>query len=68
MGPVEGGQGTHMAGLEHGMTWDERLINVGRLPARGAFYISLPTKIDDGSGATTRAIAIKPRGAKGISE
>ena len=49
-------------------TWDELLTNVGKLPVRGAFYIALPTKIVDGSGATTRAIAIKTRGQKGIGE
>jgi kynurenine formamidase len=68
MGPVEGGQATHVAGLKYGMTWDEQLVNLGKLPARGAFYISLPTKIVDGSGATTRAVAIKTRGQKGVSE
>ena len=68
MGPVEGGQATHVAGLKYGMTWDELLTNVGKLPARGAFYIALPTKIVDGSGATTRAIAIKTKGQKGVGE
>jgi isatin hydrolase len=68
MGPVEGGQATHVAGLKYGMTWDEQLTNVGKLPARGAFYIALPTKIVDGSGATTRAIGIKTRGQKGVGE
>jgi kynurenine formamidase len=68
MGPVEGGQATHVAGLKYGMTWDEQLTNVGRLPARGGFYISLPTKIVDGSGATTRAVGIKTRGQKGVGE
>ncbi len=68
MGYVEGGQPTHVAGLKYGMTWDEQLTNLGRLPARGAFYISLPTKIVDGSGATTRAIAIKSRGQRGLGE
>jgi isatin hydrolase len=68
MGPVEAGQGTHVAGLKHGMTWDELLTNVGKLPVRGAFYIALPTKIVDGSGATTRAVALKSRGQKGIAE
>ncbi|HXH83625.1 MAG TPA: cyclase family protein [Candidatus Tectomicrobia bacterium] len=66
MGPVEGGQATHVAGLKHGMTWDELLTNVGRLPARGAFYVSLPTKIVDGSGATTRVVGIKARNQKGV--
>lgn len=68
MGFVEGGQSTHVAGLRHGMTWDELLTSVGRLPARGAFYITLPTKVVDGSGATTRVVAIKSRGQKGIGE
>jgi kynurenine formamidase len=68
MGYVEGGQPPHVAGLKHGMTWDELLTNVGKLPARGAFYIALPTKIVDGSGATTRVIGIKTRGQKGVGE
>jgi kynurenine formamidase len=68
MGPVEGGQATHVAGLKYGMSWDEQLTSLGKLPARGAFYIALPTKIVDGSGATTRAIAIKTRGQKGIGD
>jgi isatin hydrolase len=68
MGPVEGGQATHVAGLKYGMSWDEQLTSLGKLPARGAFYITLPTKIVDGSGATTRAIAIKTRGQKGIGD
>lgn len=68
MGPVEAGQATHVAGLKYGMTWDELLTNVGKLPVRGAFYIALPTKIVDGSGATTRAIALKSRGQKGVGE
>lgn len=68
MGFVEGGQSTHVAGLKYGMSWDELLTNLGRLPARGAFYISLPVKIIDGSGANTRGIGIKARGQKGIGE
>lgn len=68
MGFVEGGQSTHVAGLKYGMSWDELLTNLGRLPARGAFYISLPVKIIDGSGANTRAIGIKARGQKGVGE
>ena len=68
MGPVEGGQATHVAGLKYGMSWDEQLTNLGKLPARGAFYIALPIKVVDGSGASTRAIGIKTRGQKGIGE
>jgi kynurenine formamidase len=68
MGPVEGGQATHVAGLKHGMTWDEFLTGLGRLPARGAFYISLHPKIVDASGGMTRAVAIKNKGQKGVGE
>src|SRR5687768_2635909 len=62
MGYVEGGQPTHVAGLQHGMTWDELLTGLGRLPARGAFYISLHPKIVDASGGMARAIGIKDKG------
>lgn len=68
MGPVEGGQDTHVAGLKYGMTWDELLTNVGKLPVRGAFYITLTPKVVDASGGTTRAIAIKTKGQKGVGE
>ena len=65
MGPVEGGQGTHVAGLKHGMTWDEFLTGLGRLPARGAFYISLHPKIVDASGGMTRAVGHQGQGTEG---
>jgi kynurenine formamidase len=68
MGPVEGGQASHVAGLQHGMTWDELLTGLGRLPARGAFYISLHPKIVDASGGMARAVGIKDKGQKGIGE
>ena len=45
MGPVQGGQPTHVAGLQHGMSWEELLTNLGELPTRGAYYIALPLKI-----------------------
>lgn len=60
VGPVENGQPTHVAGPRHGMRWEELLTNLGRLPARGAFYIALPTKIADQSGGPARAIALLP--------
>ena len=61
MGPAEAGQETHVAGLTHGMSWEEMLINLDELPVRGAFYIALPIKIADSSGSPTRAIAFVPR-------
>lgn len=60
MGPVQDGQPTHLAGLQHGMSWEELLTNLGELPTRGAFYIALPLKIVDQSGSPTRAIALVP--------
>ena len=61
MGPVEAGQETHVAGLKYGMSWEEMLVNLHRLPARGAFYIALPIKVADQSGSPARAIALKPK-------
>lgn len=60
MGPVEDGQPTHVAGLRHGMSWEEVLTNLGELPARGAYYVALPTKIADQSGSPARAVAFVP--------
>jgi len=61
MGPAEAGQETHVAGLKHGMSWEEMLVNLHQLPTRGAFYIALPIKVADQSGSPTRAIAFVPR-------
>ncbi len=62
MGPVENGQPTHVAGLQHGMSWEELLTNLGQLPTRGAYYLALPLKIVDQSGSPARAIAFVPEG------
>jgi kynurenine formamidase len=61
MGPAEGGQAVHLAGLEQGMSWEEMLTNLGSLPARGAVYIALGVKVVNQSGAITRAIAFVPK-------
>ena len=60
-------QMTHVSFLKYGGSWTEFVRNLGQLPARGAYFISLSTKIVDISGGLTRAIAIKPRG-KGIAQ
>ena len=39
----------------------ENLTNLDQLPARGAIVIALPMKIEGGSGAPLRAIAIVPK-------
>lgn len=62
MGPVQDGLPTHVAGLQHGMSWEELLTNLGALPARGAYYVALPLKIVDQSGSPSRAIAYVPNG------
>lgn len=61
MGPADAGQETHVAGLKYGMSWEEMLVGLDRLPPRGAFYIALPIKVADQSGSPTRAIAFVPR-------
>lgn len=55
-------QMTHVKFLEKGGSWTEFCRNIGQLPARGAYFISLSAKIVDMSGGLTRAIAIKPAG------
>ncbi|MFQ5929297.1 MAG: cyclase family protein [Acidobacteriota bacterium] len=64
MGPAEAGAETHVAGLKYGMSWEEMLVNLDRLPPRGAFYIALPIRIVDQSGSPTRAIAWVPNGVE----
>lgn len=61
MGPAEGGQEVHLAGLRHGMSWEEMLTGLGRLPARGAFYLALGPKVVDQSGSPARAMAFVPK-------
>jgi kynurenine formamidase len=61
MGPAEGGQAVHVAGLKHGMSWEEMLTGLGKLPPRGALYVALGLKVVDQSGSPTRAIAFVPR-------
>lgn len=70
MGPIghmwEGkpmAQMTHVKFLEKGGSWTEFCRNIGQLPSRGAYFISLSAKVVDMSGGLTRAIAIKPQGA-----
>ena len=55
-------QMTHVTFLSAGGSWTEFCRNIGQLPARGAYFISLSAKIVDMSGGLTRAIAIKPAG------
>lgn len=66
-GWTEGGQATHVAGLQYGMSWTEGVINAGSLPMRGAFFITAPYKVVGQAAGLTRAFAIKPAGVDGVS-
>jgi kynurenine formamidase len=52
----------HQEGLSRGMRYVEILTNLGELPARGAYFVFLPVKIDGSSGAPGRAVALVPQG------
>lgn len=52
------GADTHRAGLGKGLVFVEKLINLKRLPPRGAFFIFLPMKNRGAGGAPGRAIAL----------
>lgn len=58
MGPLQNDPEPHWAGLGRGMIFVERLINLHKLPTRGALFIFLPLKLEGGSGAPGRAIAL----------
>jgi kynurenine formamidase len=51
----------HRIVAAHNVPGFENLTNVDRLPARGAFVIALPIKIEGGSGGPLRAVALVPR-------
>jgi kynurenine formamidase len=62
MGPAQGGQAVHVRALGTGAIFIEGLTALGRLPARGAWFCFLPLKIEGGTGAPGRAVAIVPKG------
>lgn len=57
-GPLPNDKAAHWAALGKGIILVEKLVNLGKLPPRGSFYIFLPLKIEGGSGGPGRAIAI----------
>jgi kynurenine formamidase len=61
MGSLQDDAAAHWAGLAHGMVFIERLTNLGRLPTRGAAFFFLGLKLEGGSGAAGRAIALVPK-------
>lgn len=58
MGLIQNDVDTHLAGFTKGLVYTEKLCNLGLLPPRGAYFIFLPIKVEGGSAAPGRAIAI----------
>jgi kynurenine formamidase len=52
--------GSHVILFAHGIPAFENLTNLGELPARGASVVALPMKIEGGTGAPLRAVALLP--------
>ncbi len=60
-GPLQDDAAPHWAGLGRGMAFVERLVNLDKLPIRGALFMFLPIKTEGGSGAPGRAVAFVPK-------
>jgi len=60
IGSAEDGRPGHVAGLSREMAYVESLTQLGRLPARGAYFLFLPVKVEGSSGAPGRAVAFIP--------
>lgn len=63
IGAVEDLGAAHIAGLSRGMSFTEMLVNLGEVPARGAWFLMLPLRIAAQSGGPGRAVALIPKGA-----
>jgi kynurenine formamidase len=61
VGAVQDPFSPHYAGLERGMRYIENLTGLERLPARGAYFVFLPLKVEGASGCPGRAIGLVPR-------
>ncbi len=60
MGPAQGGQDVHVAGLGAGAVFIECLAHLEQLPPRGAWFCFLPIRLEGGTGAPGRAVAWVP--------
>jgi kynurenine formamidase len=65
IGALDDPLGPHRAGLAQGITFAESLVNLDKVPARGALYIGLPLKISNQSGSPIRAVAFVLKTGKG---
>lgn len=61
MGAAQEGAPVHRVALGRGAVFIEALANLDALPTRGAFFIFLPVKVRQGTGAPGRAVAFLPR-------
>ncbi|MCH0564853.1 cyclase family protein [Streptomyces sp. MUM 136J] len=52
----------HVTGLREAMVFIECLAALDRLPPRGAWFCFLPLKVEGGTGAPGRAVALVPEG------
>ncbi|MCQ8836247.1 cyclase family protein [Streptomyces malaysiensis] len=52
----------HVTGLREAMVFIECLTALDRLPSRGAWFCFLPVKVEGGTGAPGRAVALVPPG------
>ncbi|MBC7633294.1 MAG: cyclase family protein, partial [Flavobacterium sp.] len=50
----------HFAGIEQPYLQTEKLANLTAVPATGATILAFPIKVEGGSGAWTRAVALVP--------
>jgi kynurenine formamidase len=64
VGSSHDGPTAHRFGLGRGMLFIELLANLRLLPPRGAFFVCLPLKIEGGTAAPCRAIALVPRATR----
>jgi kynurenine formamidase len=60
IGPADDGAPAHLAGLSRGMAFVEALTGLRQLPPRGAWFLFLPIRLADGTGAPGRALAVLP--------
>ncbi len=60
MGAADNGAVAHQCGLPRGAIFVECLTGLDRLPPRGAWFCFLPLKVESGTGAPGRAIALVP--------
>lgn len=68
IGALDDSAGPHRTGMRLGLTFAESLIGLRHLPARGAFYIGFPLKIEDQSGSPIRAAAFIGKTVEGGKE